>query len=295
MEPVTPDNQAVKIQQDAMSAAREQLDRDLTELRRKRMQELANEEQELEAKRRKRQQDFEEACAREEQEFRRRRALEAEQHARRLEEMEAEQRAALKQEREQHEETLALLIEQQSSIQASLEARQAQQAERDQVARAAQTAQPAHPGATSLGLDDMKAKLREKTILCKQLSNQNLTTPPASAKAPSPASAPRPDAPDLPAGSNSQGPATMEAPARITTCVSFNSSTHPAAWGALYRMTKQPDCLEEIKKSWDAGDFHFDIMVATGCIGFIGLLNCSICKRFIGHIGFLGYIGFIGL
>ena len=182
------------------------------------------------------------------EEAQRQKMAEAERrHQASLQEMVEKQRRTLQQERDDHEARLAELIEQASAAQAQLDAR---------------AVAPPLTACTALALptsacdkDDLKAKLKEKTSLCRQLSTHSLETPPASAKAPSPASSTRPSPsvtppPQLP---NPDAAAMLPADAPVGINMAFNSSTHPAAWGAIYRMTRQKDCAEDIKKAWDAG------------------------------------------
>ncbi|CAE7383385.1 unnamed protein product [Symbiodinium sp. CCMP2592] len=198
----------------------------------------------------------------------------------------AEHQAAMQDEKDQHEHNLCLLIEQASAAKA--EADRAQNPVPKQAA-----APPAQP---KPDVGDAKAKLRAKleaqtpgpgpmpdqqvpprtqnqlTLQQNPSPAQNqlaVQTAMPSAQNPPPAhnqltvqTAPPPAQNQLalqtatPAAQNQLAVQTATPPPQGIGNGPFNSSTHPAAWGALYRITRAPDCLQEIRQAWDGGDFQ---------------------------------------
>ncbi|CAE7273285.1 unnamed protein product [Symbiodinium sp. CCMP2592] len=192
-------------------------------------------------------------------------ALQAEQERQEqlMMQRQAEHEATLQEEREQHEHNLCLLIEQASSAQA-------------EAVRSMQTApKPAKadtapkPDANRADAHDAKAKLRAKMEAHTpgpQSAQPALQAPNPSqaiAVATTPQAAPAaqlalavPVAKQLPPPAQTQLAVQPAGPPQGIGSGPFNSSTHPNAWGALYRITRAPDCLAEIKQAWDAGDFQ---------------------------------------
>ncbi|CAE7216447.1 unnamed protein product [Symbiodinium sp. CCMP2592] len=189
-------------------------------------------------------------------------ALQAEQERQEqlMMQRQAEHEATLQEEREQHEHNLCLLIEQASSAQA-------------EAVRSMQTApKPAKadtapkPDANRADAHDAKAKLRAKMEAHTpgpQSAQPALQAPNPSqaiAVATTPQAAPAaqlalavPVAKQLPPPAQTQLAVQPAGPPQGIGSGPFNSSTHPNAWGALYRITRAPDCLAEIKQAWDAG------------------------------------------
>ncbi|CAE7239553.1 unnamed protein product, partial [Symbiodinium sp. CCMP2456] len=195
-------------------------------------------------------------------------ALQAEQERQEqiLMQRQAEQEVALQEERDQHEHNLCLLIEQASSAQA-------------EAVRATQPApQPANPKPDAHRADahDVKAKLRAKMEAptpAPRTAQLALQAPdPSHAAAAPPATQTLGAAPAAhlalavpgaqqapPAAPTQLAVQTASLPQSLPQGIGagpFNSSTHPNAWGALYRITRAPDCMPEIRQAWDAGDFN---------------------------------------
>ena len=104
---------------------------------------------------------------------------------------------------------------------------------------------PVPPGPTADDKSTMKEKLREK--IEKQLKNQQVSdqrTPVQTVPCPSPVTA-------APSTSPSEHGGNAIVP---MTDMRFTSSTHPAAWQFLYRLTRKEDqCDKTIYETWHAG------------------------------------------
>lgn len=102
----------------------------------------------------------------------------------------------------------------------------------------------------------LKDRLREKLDLTNKKKDANQAglvatpTPPQGGGTPSPSSAlPTPP---------STGPKDVLVPVAPVTDMRFSSSTHPAAWQFLYRLTRKSDqCDKAIYDAWHAGAFRF--------------------------------------
>ena len=266
---------------DASRAALLGFERQLEEMQRKRKAEFEEEERQWELKRQASRQAWEKKCMEEDAErerrvraqdeaLQRRFADEEAAHAARLAEMEAKQRKTLQEERDAHEAHLVQLIEQQSSVLAAADAAKARLGSMRAEGKAEPCTVVALAAPRGPAKEDLKAKLREKTTLCRQASQEcfdnsaQLETPPSYTKAPSSDPGTAPSSATSPASTTATAspasvvatvpsqPAHAAGPAQGVN-LAFNSSTHPQAWGALYRISRSADCPEEIKKAWDAG------------------------------------------
>ena len=224
----------------------------LAQAKRKRLAELEEEEEEWLAKRRASRAMWEERCARDDLARERRHELEYQAHVQKMNSDLQAHKLALQAERDEHEARLATLLEQVSSMNAQVEA--------------GRPAMPSSQHQVSQDVMDLKARLKQKTDLCR---SSITTTPPASSQAPSPASTQEVTPPPTSLAPNpshlqlaqppmvaqppvvSQPPAVSQPP--VVAVATFNSSTHPQAWGALYRITRNSDCADDIKKAWNAG------------------------------------------
>ncbi|CAE7446074.1 unnamed protein product [Symbiodinium necroappetens] len=191
----------------------------------------------------------------------------------------AEHEASMQEEKDHHEHNLCLLIEQASAA----------KAEAERVPNPAPTPKDALCAPPKPDAHDVKAKLRakmESQTPGPQTGQHALPKPSVAAPAPVAVATPTQQAPppttphtqqavqtNSPPGQTQLAVQTSSPPTQTQLAVQtinpaaqpplqgigsgpFNSSTHPAAWGALYRISKAPDCMPEIRQAWDAGEFQ---------------------------------------
>ena len=189
----------------------------------------------------------------------------------------AEHEASMQEEKDHHEHNLCLLIEQASAA----------KAEAERVSKPAPTPKDAPCAPPKPDAHDVKAKLRakmESQTPGPQTGQLALPKPSVAPPAPVVLDTPTQQAPppttrppctqhavqtNSPPAQTQLAVQTSSPPAQTQLALQtnpaaqtalqgigsgpFNSSTHPAAWGALYRITKAPDCMPEIRQAWDAG------------------------------------------
>eukprot|EP00435_Cladocopium_sp_Y103_P041456 s597_g11.t1 len=144
-------------------------------------------------------------------------------------------------------------LEEESKKMQELQELQLKSAEPTTPAEPPQTPAPAHDK------EAMKDKLRQKlqdTVQKKQNQSElasSAHTPLASVAAPTPSA--HVEVPAVPTGPRDGGIVPM-------TDMRFTSSTHPAAWQFLYRLTRKPDqCDKSIYDAWHAGGTKRDVLL----------------------------------